>query len=68
MINGRASDRVQYIATFAVKPIDVRSCILTRVFQAIRVDALNSSERGAVEDPAVLQKGLEHLKQVLENA
>ena len=67
-IGGRPSDRVQYISTFAVKPIDQRSCVLTRIFQAIRIDTVNPVERGAVEDPAVIQKGLEQLKKAIENS
>ncbi len=68
VINGQACGRSQYVATFAVKPIDERSCILTRIFQAIRVDAVNPSAREAVEDPEVIQKGLEHSKGVLEQS
>ena len=67
-VNGQADDRVQYVATFAVWALSSRQCVLTRVFQAVRTDTTNPAARGAVEDPQAIQKGLEHLKRVLESS
>ena len=65
-VSGDSVDRIQYISTFAVKPISDREALLTRIFQTIRRGAENPAERAAVEDPQAMQRGMEHLKQVLE--
>ena len=68
VVDGQSSDRIQYVATFAVQPIDCHRCVLTRVFQSVRSNTVSSNERGAVENPAAIQKGLKHLKHVLESS
>jgi hypothetical protein len=58
--------RISWVATFLTQAHDSRSTLFCRQFQNIRRQGDYSIERHAVEQPHIIQAGLELLKQMIE--
>ncbi|MFJ7949701.1 SRPBCC family protein [Streptomyces sp. NPDC096354] len=65
VVGGEREPRISWVAMFTTFDLGNGATLFSRLFQSIRSDD-NSTERGAVEDPAVIQAGLELLKERIE--
>ena len=66
VVNGKPNERIQHIATFVVTPLSEGRAQFTRIFQSVRLDVINPSERGSVDSAANIQKGLMKMKELIE--